>query len=503
VQCPNCRKSELDESGSCPVCDIKIQTATPVEALARSKRRRIPAGNFEGHSPERINDRAQEGDQLPQWRLDLNRRLQKIKEDREALGKTAKSGQLPFSQSEPLASRSDVPGQRPRLTRRIPRQAARQGGQQPRAESARKLPYLETSSSEQEPVAKAEVSGIDSQEAISHYPEDPGPLTALSSVVESKPEPMAKTEASGVISQGTGEPISHYPGEAAPLAAASPLSDSNPEPVAKAEASEVAPTGTEESVSHYSIDPGPSPLSDSKPEPLAEVQSSAFVLPDTEGSIPRYAVDPAALAASPSGGSKPEPVAEAEALTLASPEAESISRSNPVEIENLIDTVIEREAIQIKPSESPEKIIVPDEVRDEASAEKLILLSRTLSGMLDLIIVFLCGSAFILVTDIVSGINVVDSQSLIHYSLLLVAIFLVYSLFFLGTANQTVGMMVTNLRVVGKSGNRPAFARLLIRSAVYLLSLLGLGAGLIWGFFDRDSDCLQDKLSQTHVVRLA
>jgi uncharacterized RDD family membrane protein YckC len=121
----------------------------------------------------------------------------------------------------------------------------------------------------------------------------------------------------------------------------------------------------------------------------------------------------------------------------------------------------------------------------------------------DLIIVFLCGCAFILVADMVSGIAVFDSLSLIHYSFMLVAIFLVYSLFFLGTANQTIGMMITNLRVVGKSGNRPTFVRLLIRSAVYLLSLLGLGAGLILGFFDAHSDCLQDKLSQTRVVRLA
>jgi uncharacterized RDD family membrane protein YckC len=103
----------------------------------------------------------------------------------------------------------------------------------------------------------------------------------------------------------------------------------------------------------------------------------------------------------------------------------------------------------------------------------------------------------------VAGITVFDSRSAFHYSLLLVGIFLVYSLFFLGTANQTIGMMITNLRVVGKIGNRPTFSRLVIRCIAYLVSLLGLGLGLILGFFDSDSNCLQDKLSQTHVVRLA
>ena len=182
-------------------------------------------------------------------------------------------------------------------------------------------------------------------------------------------------------------------------------------------------------------------------------------------------------------------------------QVEPVPQSRSPEIENLIDSVVAREAIQAKPSEAAPKIS-PAEVGDEASPEKLILLSRTLSGLVDLIIVFLCGGAFILVTDMVAGITVFDSRSAFHYSLLLVAIFLVYSLFFLGTANQTIGMMITNLRVVGKVGNRPAFSRLLIRCIAYLVSLLGLGIGLILGFFDSDSNCLQDKLSQTHVVRL-
>jgi uncharacterized RDD family membrane protein YckC len=466
VQCPKCRKSELDESGSCPVCDTRIQTVTPVEGSARSKRPRIPADNLDEHGPERINDRAQKGDPLPQWRLDLNRRLQKIKQDREALEKTAKLGQLPFPKPE-LQGRSAPPVQRPRITRKMPRQPARQAGEPPEAESANELSYpVDASSSEPEPVTRAEASRVGSpgtEESISHYPIDPAPLAPPSPLRDSKPEPVAETSGSG--SPGTEESISHHPVDPAPPAA-SISGDSNPEPAAEAEASGTGSPGTEESLSHYRVDPAP--------------QAASF-----------------------SDGSKPEPVAEAEVRVASREAAESIPLSNPAEIENLIDSVMAREAIQTKASELPKKITAPEEVRDEGSPEKLILLSRSLSGLVDLIIVFLCGSAFILVTDMVSGITVFDSLSLIHYSLLLVAIFLVYSLFFLGTANQTIGMMITNLRVVGKSGSRPTFLRLLIRSVVYLVSLLGLGAGLIWGFFDADSDCLQDKVSQTHVVRLA
>jgi uncharacterized RDD family membrane protein YckC len=545
VQCPKCRKSELDESGSCPVCDTRIQTVTPVEGLARSKRPRIPADNLEEHGPERINDRAQKGEPLPQWRLDLNRRLQKIKQDREALEKTAKLGQLPFPKPE-LQGRSAPLVQRSRIARKMPRQPARQAGEPPQAESANQLPYpVDASSSEPEPVTRAEASRVGSpgaEESISHYPVDPAPLAAplsgdskpeaaaepsgtgspgieeslshypvdpaplaASLSGDSKPEPVAEAEASRVGSPGAEESLSHYPVDPAPLAA--PLSgDSKPEPAADAEASGTGSPGTEESISHYPVDPAPLAASlsgDSKPEPAADAEASGTGSPGTEESLSHYPVDPAPLAASFSDGSKPEPVAEAEASVASREAGESIPLSNPVEIENLIDSVMAREAIQTQASELPEKIIAPEEVRDEGSPEKLILLSRTLSGLVDLIIVFLCGSAFILVTDTVSGITVFDSLSLLHYSFLLVAIFLVYSLFFLGTANQTIGMMITNLRVVGKSGSRPTFVRLLIRSAVYLLSLLALGAGLIWGFFDADSDCLQDKLSQTHVVRLA
>src|SRR4030095_3860883 len=214
VQCPKCRKSELDESGSCPVCDTKIQTATPVEGVARSKRSRIPADKLEEHGPERINDRAQKGDPLPQWRLELNQRLQKIKQDRKALEKTANLGQLPFPKPE-VQGRSAPPVQRPRIARKTHRQAAGQAGQPPQAESANNLPYpVDASSSEPEPEAEAEASGIGStgaKEAISHYPVDPAPLAVPSSLGDSKPEPVAEAEASGTGSPGAGESLLHYP----------------------------------------------------------------------------------------------------------------------------------------------------------------------------------------------------------------------------------------------------------------------------------------------------
>src|SRR5262245_61058842 len=170
VQCPKCRKSELDESGSCPVCDGKIQTDTRV-AEARSRRARIRAGRLERHTPEPIDDRAQKGDQLPQWRLELNRRLQKIKQEREALDKKVDRGQLPL---DLLQSRSDVPAQRTRVARKTSRPAASETGQPTSPEPANKLPYpVDVSSSEPEPVARAEAFAVPSPQTEESAPQSP------------------------------------------------------------------------------------------------------------------------------------------------------------------------------------------------------------------------------------------------------------------------------------------------------------------------------------------
>jgi len=134
---------------------------------------------------------------------------------------------------------------------------------------------------------------------------------------------------------------------------------------------------------------------------------------------------------------------------------------------------------------------------------KLILLSRTLAGLVDHVIILVCGSAFIFAVDVLEGIDVVDSVSMIHYALLMLATYFVYSLFFLGTGSQTIGMMLTDLRVVGPGGSRPSLPQIITRCCTFLLGSAVLGIGLIWGFFDRQARCLHDRLSGSHVVRIS
>ncbi len=133
---------------------------------------------------------------------------------------------------------------------------------------------------------------------------------------------------------------------------------------------------------------------------------------------------------------------------------------------------------------------------------KLILLSRTLSGLIDLIFIVLCMGIFIIAADVYSGIIVMDLMSFVVYSALFLLIYFVYSVIFLATSNQTIGMMITNLRVVGIDKSRPLLGQLLSRCCAYLISLFGLGIGLLWGIFDRESSCFHDRFSRTRVIRI-
>lgn len=176
--------------------------------------------------------------------------------------------------------------------------------------------------------------------------------------------------------------------------------------------------------------------------------------------------------------------------------------SNPQEIRNLIDNAISRQVTQSGP---PSGAYQPSPLELEAAIareDKLILMSRTLSGLVDLIIVVLCTGAFIFAADYFSGIVSLDELSLILFFVVFLLNYFLYSVFFLFASNQTIGMMITDLRVVGTDDRRPSIGQILRRCCGYLVSFLGLGIGLIAGLFDRGSRCFHDRISGTHVVRI-
>ena len=141
-----------------------------------------------------------------------------------------------------------------------------------------------------------------------------------------------------------------------------------------------------------------------------------------------------------------------------------------------------------------------DEISD--SEGKLILLSRTLSGLIDLILIFLFSILFLIAADYFADAPMLTSMSLMNFAGLSLMIHFFYSFFFLGTNSQTIGMMTTGLRVTGVSENHVSMGQVFRRSVIFLISLFGVGLGLLMGLFNRNCRCLHDTLSGTCVVRI-
>ena len=141
-----------------------------------------------------------------------------------------------------------------------------------------------------------------------------------------------------------------------------------------------------------------------------------------------------------------------------------------------------------------------DEMSD--SEGRLILLSRTLSGLVDLVLIFFFATLFLIAADYFADTPVLSSMSLVNFAGLSLMIYFFYSLFFLGTNSQTIGMMTTGLRVTGVKENHVSMGQVLRRSVIFLVSLFGLGIGLLMGLFNRDCRCLHDTLSGTCIIRI-
>ena len=132
---------------------------------------------------------------------------------------------------------------------------------------------------------------------------------------------------------------------------------------------------------------------------------------------------------------------------------------------------------------------------------RLIFLSRTLSGLVDLFLIGMFTGIFLCLADYFTNAPMLSSVNAINYSALFLMIYLLYSIFFLGTNSQTIGMMATDLRVVGMNNECVSMSQVVRRNTAFLVSLFGFGIGLLAGVFSRKCLCLHDRLSETRVVR--
>ena len=111
----------------------------------------------------------------------------------------------------------------------------------------------------------------------------------------------------------------------------------------------------------------------------------------------------------------------------------------------------------------------------------------------------LADSRWNLLDRVVDAINQTPIVIALPLALLLLALFLLHFVS-VAVAGTTPGKRVLGLRVVDRQGDRPHAMRVLIHSALRVLSLVLLASGHLWSVADRDRRTLYDRAAGVWVV---
>jgi uncharacterized RDD family membrane protein YckC len=157
---------------------------------------------------------------------------------------------------------------------------------------------------------------------------------------------------------------------------------------------------------------------------------------------------------------------------------------------------------EIELSDDPAELVEP--ARDEApTLEPASPGERILAGLIDLGILAFMMLALAYLTTRVGGypLRLLPTPALA--ALGVVGFFMVagYYLFFWSLSGQTMGKLLTGLRVVKVEGGALGFKRALGRGLGILLSILPLGAGFLGLWSDPDRRGWHDRVASTKVIR--
>lgn len=130
--------------------------------------------------------------------------------------------------------------------------------------------------------------------------------------------------------------------------------------------------------------------------------------------------------------------------------------------------------------------------------------ARLFAGLFDVLLIAAIDATVIYLTLAVAGVRPADIQTL---SLVPLVAFLVllnggYLIAFTVANGQTIGKMLTGVRVVNDEGERVDVGRAVLRATGCLVSLLTAGIGYLPAFFSSDARALQDRFARTRVVRV-
>ena len=127
---------------------------------------------------------------------------------------------------------------------------------------------------------------------------------------------------------------------------------------------------------------------------------------------------------------------------------------------------------------------------------------RLLAAVIDIVLLTSINAGVLYLTLALSGLTMNDVRVLPFIPL--VAFFAIldggYLVGFIAASGQTVGKMVTGIRVMRDDGQRVDIAGALLRAVGCALSLMTVGAGYVPAFVTADRRALQDRIAGTRVV---
>lgn len=174
--------------------------------------------------------------------------------------------------------------------------------------------------------------------------------------------------------------------------------------------------------------------------------------------------------------------------------------------------LLESSSPALSPAFSQEEMLLPMEevirrrkerqrAQKPARADRTILISRFLAGLIDLIVTLLCSLLMMLMASFTSRTSLFSLTTVWTFLPVFLTIHFAYSYYFLFLMERTPGMLAVGLQVTSCRKTHLTAGAILVRTAVFAASIACLGLGLFWGIFDRESKCWQDILSDTCIVR--
>lgn len=164
-------------------------------------------------------------------------------------------------------------------------------------------------------------------------------------------------------------------------------------------------------------------------------------------------------------------------------------------------------ALELEPApgaapDSPTRPVRPRVAVPERPAAASVV-SRLMAAVIDIVLLGAVSSAVLYFTLAIAGLTV-DEVRLLPVMPLGAFLLLLnggYLVAFTAAGGQTIGKMMTGIRVMNDDYQRVDFTGALLRSGGCVVSLLTAGAGFLPAFFGAERRALQDRVAGTRVVR--